>query len=609
MLLKREYAHTLLFLALFVYAPSAAQSEENEGADFDADTLEDNIELSLQSFEMDDNTPTNAAEPTTTTISTTQLSNNFGDTHNFELTNNLEDARPQLRNIKSMDDKCLESYCYNFHYGRLDEVAFFDIKTEVRINKEATTYDIVNARNYDTLIFENSTFARFPLHLFYAVSIKELDMRNCSIEVVTWECFLMAQNLRILLLSNNRLQVITESTFKYASDLQYLFLDSNRLLQLDSDSFDGLTSLRYLDMSNNRLTQLPKGLFDDLTALEELRLDNNRIHTLNNQLFTNNVNLLILSMCDNQLKHIDDNTFRRQSKFIILDIGNNRELHTLVLMLQLQNLIAANCALTRVNIYGYVRNVDLSYNHIQELYFAQPEVLKTLTLRNNSLEQVASLTRATELQVLDLCDNPQLGTLPTPWLASALKRLNLGNCGLQQLPIETIATQPELSFLNVSHNQLREINPQNFKYLEKLRNFDIRGNDWNCYNLNILMDMLLKPQNIAYGHDVMDSEFPGEYINDIACMYRIEDTEEVEDVGTTSNVQPNSIANTVGALAQLQKYPEQELESFRRELKAIVGIYEQKFDRAFQQIEDLNARLRAFENINATLFQHVTITV
>ncbi|XP_018788322.1 PREDICTED: protein artichoke [Bactrocera latifrons] len=604
MLLKHEYARTLLFLALFVYAPSAAQSVEYEGADFNTDTgEEDHIELSLQSFETDDNTPTNAAEPMTTTISTTQLLNNF------EVTNNFDDARPQLRNIKSMDEKCLESYCYNFHYDKLDEVAFFDIKTEVRINKEDTTYDIVNARNYDTLIFENSTFARFPLHLFYAVSIKELDMRNCSIEVLTWECFLMAQNLRILLLSNNRLQVITDSTFKYASNLQYLFLDSNRLLQLDSDSFDGLTSLRYLDMSNNRLTQLPKGLFAELTALEELRLDNNRIHTLNNQLFSNNVNLLILSMRDNQLKHIDDHTFRRQSKFIILDIGNNPELRTLVLMLQLQNLIAANCALTRVNIYGSVRNVDLSYNQIQELYFAQPEILRTLTLRNNSLEQVASLTRATELQVLDLCDNPNLRTLPTPWLAGALKRLNLGNCGLQQLPIETIAAQPELSFLNVSYNQLRDINPQNFKYLEKLRNFDIRGNDWNCYNLNILMDMLLKPQNIAYGHDVMDSEFPGEYINDIACMYRIEDTEEVEDVGTTTNVQLNSIANTVGALAQLQKYPEHELESLRRELKAIVGIYEQKFDRAFQQIEDLNARLRVFENINATLFQHVTITV
>lgn len=595
MLLKHELANTLLFLALCLLATSASESEENEDAV--SNTVEDNVELSLLPFESDDNTPI-AAEPTTT-IKTTELTNYF------ENTNNFENARPRLRNIKSMDENCLESYCYNFHYEQLDEVAFFDIKTEVRINKEDTTYDIVNARNYDTLIFENSTFARFPLHLFYTVSVKELDMRNCSIQVMTWECFLMAQKLRILLLSNNLLQAITASTFKYASDLQYLFLDSNRLKQLDSDSFEGLTALRYLDMSTNRLTQLPKGLFDHLPALEELRLDNNRIRTLSNQLFVNNLNLLILSLGANRLEHIEDNTFRRQSKFIILDIGNNPDLRTLVLMLQLQNLIANNCALTRVNIYGHVRNVDLSYNHILELYFAQPEQLKTLALRNNSLQQVASLSRATELQVLDLGDNPQLGTLPTPWLANSLKRLNLGNTGLQQLPIEAIAEQTHLSFLNVSHNQLREINPQNFKYLEKLSNFDIRGNDWNCYNLNILMDILLKPHNIAYGYDVMDSEFPGEYINDIACMYRIEDAEDFD----TSNDQPSSNANTVAELAQLQKYPQEELESFRRELKAIVGIYEQKFDHAFQLIEGLNARLRTFENMNATLFQHVTITV
>lgn len=595
MLLKHELANTLLFLALCLLATSASESEENEDAV--SNTVEDNVELSLLPFESDDNTPI-AAEPTTT-IKTTELTNYF------ENTNNFENARPRLRNIKSMDENCLESYCYNFHYEQLDEVAFFDIKTEVRINKEDTTYDIVNARNYDTLIFENSTFARFPLHLFYTVSVKELDMRNCSIQVMTWECFLMAQKLRILLLSNNLLQAITASTFKYASDLQYLFLDSNRLKQLDSDSFEGLTALRYLDMSTNRLTQLPKGLFDHLPALEELRLDNNRIRTLSNQLFVNNLNLLILSLGANRLEHIEDNTFRRQSKFIILDIGNNPDLRTLVLMLQLQNLIANNCALTRVNIYGHVRNVDLSYNHILELYFAQPEQLKTLALRNNSLQQVASLSRATELQVLDLGDNPQLGTLPTPWLANSLKRLNLGNTGLQQLPIEAIAEQTHLGFLNVSHNQLREINPQNFKYLEKLSNFDIRGNDWNCYNLNILMDILLKPHNIAYGYDVMDSEFPGEYINDIACMYRIEDAEDFD----TSNDQPSSNANTVAELAQLQKYPQEELESFRRELKAIVGIYEQKFDHAFQLIEGLNARLRTFENMNATLFQHVTITV
>uniref|UniRef100_A0A0A1WGA5 Leucine-rich repeat-containing G-protein coupled receptor 6 n=1 Tax=Zeugodacus cucurbitae TaxID=28588 RepID=A0A0A1WGA5_ZEUCU len=616
MILKRELAKTLLFLALYLLAPSAAQSEE-ESVDADSETVEDNVELGLLTYDSVQNTPINTAEPTTTIKATAdsknfENTNNFEDelkttedSNNFENTNTYEDARPQLRNIKSLDENCLESYCYNFRYERLDEVAFFDIKTEVRINKEATTYDIVNGRNYDTLIFENSTFARFPLNLFYAVNVKELDMRNCSVQVVTWECFLMAQNLRILLLSNNRLQVITTNTFKYASELQYLFLDSNRLVQLDSDSFEGLTALRYLDMSHNRLTQLPKRLFDYLPALEELRMDYNRIRTLSNQPFVNNLNLLILSMSGNQLEQIDDNTFRRQSKFIILDITNNPQLSKLVLLLQLHNLVAANCALTRVNVYGYVRNVDLSYNHIQELYFAQPDQLKTLSLRNNSLQQVASLSRATELQVLDLGDNPQLRTLPSPWLANSLKRLDLGNTGLQQLPIEAIAEQTQLSFLNVSYNQLREINPQNFKYLKKLSNFDIRGNDWNCYNLNILMDILLKPHNIAYGHDVMDSEFPGEYINDIACMYRIEDAEDFD----SSIDQSSSSANAVDKLAQLQKYPQEELESLRRELKAIVGIYEQKFDRAFQLIENLNARLRAFEKMNATLFQHVTITV
>ncbi|CAD6991590.1 unnamed protein product [Ceratitis capitata] len=168
MLAKRKFANSLLFIfALCLLAPRTVHSAEAYDDDTeDASTVEESVELSLLSAERND----------------------------------YEDIRPQLRYIKTLDDNCLEGFCYNFHYGDLNEVAFFDVKTEVRINKDETTYDIVNARNYDTLVFENSTFARFPLHLFYAVSVKELDVRNCSIKAVTWECFLMAQGLRILLL-------------------------------------------------------------------------------------------------------------------------------------------------------------------------------------------------------------------------------------------------------------------------------------------------------------------------------------------------------------------------------------------------------------------------
>ncbi|CAD6991589.1 unnamed protein product [Ceratitis capitata] len=105
-------------------------------------------------------------------------------------------------------------------------------------------------------------------------------------------------------------------------------------------------------MSRNQLTELPNGLFDTLTALEELRLDDNRLRKLTNKLFPNNLNLLILSAGANRLEEIEDHTFRRQDKLIILDVTNNPQLRTLVLLLQLQNLAASNCALTRVNIYG-----------------------------------------------------------------------------------------------------------------------------------------------------------------------------------------------------------------------------------------------------------------
>ncbi|XP_036331300.1 protein artichoke [Rhagoletis pomonella] len=592
--------NTLLLALCLLALYAAVRSQDNVDAADESNSTEESIELNLLPAEENNYAPPKSASAETSgTSPETQT----------QTTNTFEASRPRLRNIKTLDNHCIEYLCIGFHYERPDEVAFFDIKDEVRINGADATYDIVNARNYDTLIFENSTFARFPLNLFYAISMSVLDMRNCSVQVLTWECFLMAQNLRGLILSENRLQAIEPATFKFASELHELFLDSNRLTQLHRDSFEGLSRLRYLDLRHNRLTLLPMGVFDHLAALEELLLDDNRLRTLNDQLFLNNLNMWILSVGENRLLHIDENTLRRQARLVILNIGYNNELRTLVLTLQLQHLVATNCALERINIYGHVRNADLSYNHIQELYFAQPEQLEMLNLRNNSLQQIASLSRATNLKLLDLGDNPQLGTLPTPWLANALERLDLGNTGLAQLPVEAIAAQEHLNFLNVSYNRLREINPQNFKYLEHLSHFDIRGNEWNCYNLNILMDVLLKPLNIIYGYDKVDPEFPGEYVNDIACMYRLEGEQEEDSNVSGSQLVEMVNGQKLGQPAQLQALPLQDAETFRRELKAIVGIYEQKFDRAFRMIEDLNARLRAFERFNETLFQHATITV
>ncbi|XP_067637575.1 leucine-rich repeat-containing G-protein coupled receptor 5 [Eurosta solidaginis] len=595
-----KHGFLIALIALCLNAPFVVRCEDDE-ISADETSAEDTseMEVNLQSIDEDDN----KAPPQSTTTTTTRIQNSV------ETTNAYEQPRPQLQYIKTLTDRCLDRYCYNFNYNRLDEVAFFDIPPEVRINSNDDTYDIVNAYNYEALVFENSTFAHFPLHLFYSATIQELDMRNCSIELVTWECFLMAQNLRVLLLSDNRLRTIDESTFKFASDLQYLFLDANLIEQLHAKSFAGLNDLRYLDLSDNRLTQLPRSLFEQLNALQELHLNNNRLRILNDQLFLNNLNLKILKLGANRLQHIDQKILRRQTQLIILDLVGNVELRTLVLMLtKLHNLIASSCALTRVNIYGYVRNVDLSYNHILELYFAQPEDLETLNLRNNSLQQIASLTRASKLEMLDLGDNPALHTLPSPWQVNSLKRLDLGNTGLRALPIEAIAEQTQLIFLNVSYNKLREIHPENFKYLEHLSHFDIRGNDWNCYNLIILMDMLLKPFTIAYGYDRMDPEFPGEYINDIACMYRLEDDSDSGESSSNQQFEVTS-ANGFEKPAQLQASSDSEYDSLRRELKAIVNIYEQKFDHAYQMIDGLNRRLQAFERLNASLMQHVTITV
>uniref|UniRef100_A0A1A9WRU0 Uncharacterized protein n=1 Tax=Glossina brevipalpis TaxID=37001 RepID=A0A1A9WRU0_9MUSC len=514
----------------------------------------------------------------------------------------------------SLDERCLNDKCYNYDYDNAEIITFFENRPTIQIIN-GNTYDIRESKLYNSLSFFDSKFYNFPLNLFYASKVHELDMRNCSIAHMTWENFLMADNLSILLLSENHLNNIKSLTFSYAPNLSFLFLDSNRIQRLHNDSFKGLNKLFYLDLHNNLLENLPKDLFSYLPALQQLNLANNRLRVLSNEIFELNLRLNNVIISNNLLESLGEYVFANQQLMKVLDISHNKPLKDLVGNMRVELLWVRNCSLTRVNIYGEAINVDLQQNHIMELYFTQPESLETLNLRENSLQQIASLTQAINLRSLDISHNPSLKTVPDLWQLDSLERLDLSNTSLQQLPLFTLATSRHLISLDVSLNLLEEIDPENFISLEQLTHFYIHNNNWNCYNLRLIMDLLMKPFQITYIRDAPDDdEFPGSYIEGIKCMYRLpemreEESEERAFFAQLKRSPPSSEINVNAGDGDDNDDDMTKIEELRQELKAIVGIYEQKFSKIIKKLENLESRLLPFEIANKTIWQHVTITV
>ncbi|EDV48285.1 leucine-rich repeat transmembrane neuronal protein 4 [Drosophila erecta] len=335
--------------------------------------------------------------------------------------------------------------------------------------------------------------------------------------------------------------------------------------------------------------------------------------------------LVILLLSDNQIEVLPTKTFRgagnleflflnrevgeyafrsqgRHHQMQYVDLSHNPELVVLLLNINATNLTVRNCSLDRVNLYGSVTNVDLSDNRVRELYFPASEALEHLVLRNNSLIQLASLSRVPRLRHLDVADNPRLGQLPEGWRTPHLEMLVLRNTGQVELPLEALQGMQNLQKLDISGNNLTEIDPSAFPTLTQLTHFYIHGNNWNCFSLRNIMDVLIRANGIAYTVDNYDPDFPGEYFHGIACMYRLPEKEGVDSSSS-------EISASVESSPITSNSDSREVDKLREELRAVVKHFESKFDLMFNKLAQMNEQIQAFEVLNKTVWSQVTLSV
>lgn len=115
------------------------------------------------------------------------------------------------------------------------------------------------------------------------------------------------------------------------------------------------------------------------------------------------------------------------------------------------------------------------------------------------------------------------------------------------------------------------------------------------------MNILILQHGISYSIDQFNEEFPGTYINGIACMYRLPQKEE-------SPAQQKEREDEVDTVF----YPlseASEVEKLRQELKSVVQHFEQRVDMVYAMVNKLNEKMKSIEQMNSTLWNQVSILV
>ncbi|XP_023936959.2 toll-like receptor 13 [Bicyclus anynana] len=368
--------------------------------------------------------------------------------------------------------KSLEQRLYSTKYSKQHRFKYLSIANSylTRVPSIFRMEDSYNRRLADTLefltVYGNNFGAMDPYSDMYRIDMNATDARELDVSdqfqlsiLSQWSTGLHLQtfrSLRELDLRACSIQVVGANTFERMPELRKLYLSENNIYHIDANAFESLKSLRHLDLSRNYAydqhgNRLPieygsLNVFKRLKLLESLDFSYTRFGSRNVGILSQIAKSLTrLSLCNTGLGRLRNNTFNTTS-IRLLDVSGNNEILSTPEVLggleqYLEILYAANVTL---------RNMDGFRN------FSHLEILK---LTNNEISTVPEIVAATltNLKILDL-DNNRM----TSW------------------PNNTFRAMPRLKLLSLKNNNINIITQNMYFDIEKLSFLGLAGNFLVC---------------------------------------------------------------------------------------------------------------------------------
>ena len=234
-------------------------------------------------------------------------------------------------------------------------------------------------------------------------------------------------------------------------------------------------NVQVLDLSNNLITQLVQVDLNQLTDLEELYVSSNVIERLGDNFVSPLVhkNLSVLSMGDNLIKSMPN--LEGFLKLRLLNISGNHLQEVYLGQLEgLQEIHADRNILSSMpNLTTELPTLTKLYLHENKIstvtsgYFAKLPALEELDLTSNLLKQL-TIGQLDNLEILSLMDN-DLTSMPTfTHVMPELNSLLLYKNSISSIPSDYFLKTPSLKTLNLNKTPIVEFNCsglQNLKYL------------------------------------------------------------------------------------------------------------------------------------------------
>lgn len=309
-----------------------------------------------------------------------------------------------------------------------------------------------------------------------------INLNSNQIRSIEKRAFEDVKQLKYLILSNNMLKEVSYFYFEFLESLETLELDNNKIVSIDPNSFMGLKSLKTLNMNNNKLIYLDPTFSVGLQSLNNLDLSLNQLQEIGMFDFMNLESLKWLDLSSNQLLKIEVDAFKSFSNLTDLDLSFNKLINLKSSLNRLVNLIRVDLShnlLTEIGpeLFAFNKNLEyfnLSDNNlikINESSFLDMANLKVLSLRATRIKHLSFCLQNEALQgleAIDLSNNFQPALLNDP----SFKPINLNSLTLQNvslLSIDLISDwlTPSLISLDLSDNE--NLNFTNFELLNSLK--------------------------------------------------------------------------------------------------------------------------------------------
>nr|XP_012232775.1 PREDICTED: leucine-rich repeats and immunoglobulin-like domains protein 1 [Linepithema humile] len=262
---------------------------------------------------------------------------------------------------------------------------------------------------------------------------------------------------------------------------------------VDGDVFAGLGRTQYLSLADNEMPAIPKHILSHLSLLRTLDLSRNRISRIDSDDFKYNPTLQHLAMAGNAISEMTPSSLPPLVKHLHVGRNHLNSLnHTLRDLNQLEWLLINSNELTSLDgeLPSSGHNLKMLYAVDNKLTHLPAEFrylhrLETLFLQHNKIRKLdGTLQKARRLKFLELSYNELQELNADDFIeAEMLEDLELGHNSLKSLGSadgdgngSALYPLRSLKILNLTHNELREFSLASLRGVRELRLLDLSNN-------------------------------------------------------------------------------------------------------------------------------------